>query len=467
MILPDRNASVGIMTNRRRTGSVLPALLIAAALLAGGAGHGFGQEGDDSRALQPEAAAEAEALKRAREAELEAISRSIDVSERRQSELAEEIAAIEADRSRLMSALIETAQRLRATETEIGRIEVRLDRLHANQDGIRESLRRRRAVLVEMLAALQRMGRTPPPAILSRPEDALAAIRGSILAGAVLPEIRVEAEALAADLGELTALAARIGRERESLRARYAELGEERTRVDLLIESKKGQRSETEAALAAEEQRAAELAAKAGNLSELIGSLESELETAANAANAAEEAGRAAEPGSAAESEEAARSRLADTSRIAPAVRFAAAKGLLPLPVSGEVSMAYGENDGLGGRAQGLSILARPGAPVVSPTDGWVVYAGPFRSYGQVLIVNAGDGYHIVLAGMGTVHAALGQFVLAGEPIAMMSASQLASLGDAEHASAQPTLYVEFRKDGNAIDPSPWWDRHEEEEARG
>lgn len=464
MIPPERRDTFTDMPNHPR--AVAPAIfgfLLASALLTGTAGQAANQNAADPTRLEADGAAEAGALKRAREAELEAIRRSINLSERRQAELAEEIGAIEADRSRLMAALIETAQRLRATETEIGRIELRLDRLQANQDGIRESLRSRRAVLVEMLAALQRMGRTPPPAILSRPEDALAAIRGSILAGAVLPEIRVEAEALAADLAELTTLAARIERERDGLRSRYAELGEEQTRVNLLIESKRNQRGETESALAAEQKRAEELAAKASNLADLIGSLESELESAASTAEqaSAAEADPAAQPG------ESARERLADTSRIAPALPFDAAKGLLPLPVSGDVLLGYGDNDGLGGLSQGVSIAARPGAPVVSPSDGWVVYAGPFRSYGEVLIVNAGDGYHIVLAGMGTVHAALGQFVLAGEPVAMMNASQLVSLGDAGHSSAPPTLYVEFRKDGNAIDPSPWWDRHDEEGVRG
>lgn len=466
MIPSEMRAKVAAMPTQGSTLRIV-SMLTAAALLLGGAALAQAPDGAAMAASETQAAtgqADAEALKRAREAELEAIRRSINLSERRQADLAEEIAGIEADRSRLMTALIETAQRLRATEAEIGTIETRLDHLYANQDGIRESLKKRRAVLVEILAALQRMGRTPPPALLSRPEDALAAIRGSILAGAVLPEIRVEAEALAADLEELGALAARIETERRALSARYEALGEERTRVNLLIESKRGQRSETETALAAERRRAAELAAKALDLTELIGSLESELESAAAAA---EEAARAAEAGPVAGTEEDARSRLADASRIAPAMAFAEAKGLLPLPVSGQMLTRFGEDDDLGVRSQGLSIAARPGEPVVSPADGWVVYAGPFRSYGEVLIVNAGDGYHIVLAGMGIVHAALGQFVLAGEPVAAMATAQLASLDDTEHTSAQPALYVEFRKDGNAIDPSPWWDWHDEEEVRG
>ena len=94
---------------------------------------------------------------------------------------------------------------------------------------------------------------------------------------------------------------------------------------------------------------------------------------------------------------------------------------------------------------------------MLAPADGWVVYAGPFRSYGQVLILNAGDGYHIVLAGMERIDAALGQFVLSGEPVAVMGATRLASIGDIDHTSAQPILYVEFRKDGNSINSTPWW----------
>ena len=138
-------------------------------------------------------------------------------------------------------------------------------------------------------------------------------------------------------------------------------------------------------------------------------------------------------------------------------MHFADAKGLLTLPVAGQKLLGFGEPDGLGGESQGLTLATRPGAPVLAPADGWVVYAGPFRSYGQVLILNAGDGYHIVLAGMERIDAALGQFVLGGEPVGVMGATRLASIGDIDHTSAQPILYVEFRKDGNSINSAPWW----------
>ena len=98
-----------------------------------------------------------------------------------------------------------------------------------------------------------------------------------------------------------------------------------------------------------------------------------------------------------------------------------------------------------------------PGGLVSSPTDGWVVYAGPFRSYGQLLIINAGDGYHVLLAGMGRTDVQLGQFVLAGEPVAVMAEQKVASIGAVDVGAAQPVLYIEFRKDGTSIDPAPWW----------
>jgi septal ring factor EnvC (AmiA/AmiB activator) len=147
-------------------------------------------------------------------------------------------------------------------------------------------------------------------------------------------------------------------------------------------------------------------------------------------------------------------------------VAFAEAKGMLPLPVNGVRIRRFGSADGLGGVEKGLSIATRPGAQVTAPCDGWVVYAGPFRSYGQLLILNAGGGYHVLLAGMERISVDLGQFVLTGEPVAMMgSGGQAAAV--VAIGSSQPVLYVEFRKDGSPVDPSPWWATTNSEKVRG
>jgi len=116
----------------------------------------------------------------------------------------------------------------------------------------------------------------------------------------------------------------------------------------------------------------------------------------------------------------------------------------------------------MGGSEKGVSIATRAGAQVTAPSDGWVVYAAPYRSYGQLLILNVGGGYHVVLAGMERITVDLGQFVLAGEPVAVMgNGTQVASSSAAGSSSvtgaSQPVLYIEFRKDGTPVDSGPWW----------
>ena len=157
---------------------------------------------------------------------------------------------------------------------------------------------------------------------------------------------------------------------------------------------------------------------------------------------------------------------LSDPGRLAPAVAFERTRGQLHLPVNGSPIRGFGSPDGAGGTQKGLSLASHTGAEITAPCDGWVVYAGPFRSYGQLLILNAGGGYHVLLAGMERISVDLGQFVLTGEPVAVMGGPAQVSAA-VTTGSKQPVLYVEFRKDGTPIDPSPWWATNEGEKVRG
>jgi septal ring factor EnvC (AmiA/AmiB activator) len=127
----------------------------------------------------------------------------------------------------------------------------------------------------------------------------------------------------------------------------------------------------------------------------------------------------------------------------------------------------FGAADGFGGTEKGLSIATRSGAIVAAPADARVVFSGPYRSYGQLLILSAGGGYHLVMAGMDRMNVAVGQFVLAGEPIGTMGEGSSKTASAIAIGVAQPVLYVEFRKDGAAIDPGPWWAKSDMEKARG
>jgi murein hydrolase activator len=144
---------------------------------------------------------------------------------------------------------------------------------------------------------------------------------------------------------------------------------------------------------------------------------------------------------------------VSNAGRMKPAIPFHQAKGQLPLPAAGRRVLGFGEKNQFGRQSRGIVIETRHAAAVVSPSDAWVVYAGEFRSYGQVLILNAGGGYHILLANLARVDVEVGRFVLAGEPVGAMSSNT-----GAKTQEAAPVLYVEFRnKEGQSIDPTPWW----------
>ena len=396
-----------------------------------------------------------------REQELEATRAQQKSAAELQQKLKADIAAIGQDRSKLNQQLIDIAAQVRAVETRIGDAEARLSPLDSREQQIRDSLGSRRSEIVEVLAALQRAGRRTPPALLVRPEDALQSLRTAMLLGAVVPELRARAEKLAGDLGELVSLRKTIATERDRLAVDRDKLRDDQTRLAALIDERQRKQSSIEKDMEAEGARAIALSRQVDSLQGLIAKMEQDLKSAAEAAATASLQGAPAtlngKPNLGA---------LKDPARLSPAIAFASAKGLFALPVNGVKIREFGGSDGAGGVEKGISLATRAGAQVTTPCDGWVVYAGPFRSYGQLLILNAGGGYHVLIAGMERISVNIGQFVLTGEPVATMGTiSQVASILAAN--ASQPVLYVEFRKDGTPIDPGPWWAANEGEKVRG
>ena len=397
-----------------------------------------------------------------REQELEVTRAQQKSAAEAQARLQADIAAIGQDRSKLNAQLIDIAAQVRSIETRIGDAEARLRPLDAREQQIRGSLDSRRSEIVEVLAALQRAGRRAPPALLVRPEDALQSLRTAMLLGSVVPELRSRAEKLTGDLTELVTLRKTIASERDRLAVDRDNLTNDQTRLAALIDERQRKQSTIEKDLETEGARAIALSRQVDSLQGLIAKMEQDSKSAAKAAATASLQGSPAtvngQPNLGA---------LKDPARTSPAIAFASAKGLFAMPVNGAKIRDFGGSDGAGGVEKGISLATRTGAQVTTPCDGWVVYAGPFRSYGQLLILNAGGGYHVLIAGMERISVNIGQFVLTGEPVATMgtTTSQVASIL-ATNAS-QPVLYVEFRKDGTPIDPGPWWAANEGEKVRG
>lgn len=397
--------------------------------------------------ITPSAAAQPDE-RAAREQQLEKLRADQQRAKDNEAKFAAEIAAIGQDRQRLTKALIEAAARLREVEERIAASESRLKALDENESSARASLERRKAATAGLLAALQRMGHRPPPVLLVQPETALDAVRAAIMLGAVLPEMRAEVETLAADLGDLVRVRRDIAAERETLSSERARLSAERARVTALMEERQKRQAEVEKALEAERRRTAALVRQAQDLKDLLARL------TADGADARHGGGAALRP------------PAGETPRLGPAIAFADAKGTLRLPVHGVTLRQFGSRDASGDVQKGISVATRASAQVTAPCDAWVVYAGPFRSYGQLLILNAGGGYHVLIAGMERISVDLGQFVLTGEPVAMMGGGPRTAAAIATD-SRQPILYIEFRKDGTPVDPGPWWTKTDSEKVRG
>jgi murein hydrolase activator len=402
--------------------------------------------------------------------ELQGIEDTIEASESQRRQIEAEIETLRGDRARLAAALIATTRQVNDTERKVSEAEARLDNLNGREDAIRRSLDSRRTVIAKVLASLQRMGRTPPPALLVSPEDMLQGIRASILLGAVVPQMRAETEALAADLSDLVELRQSIATEKTRLANEGAELGLQRQKLAALVDARQAALGIAEHSLAAERERAADLASQATSLKQLIARMGNELSGAKRAAEEAREADEASKTAEAETSEGKQKPYLSpfkDPGRLAPAMAFADTKGLLPMPVAGTIVRSYGSPDGYGGTEKGLLVATLPRAVVAAPYDGWVAFSGPYRSYGQLLIINAGAGYYMVLAGMDRINVEAGQFVLAGEPVANMGDGSVKTAAAIAIGAVQPILYVEFRKDGAAIDPGPWWAKPDMQKVRG
>jgi septal ring factor EnvC (AmiA/AmiB activator) len=429
-----------------------PAILAVALTLASGAAFAQSDNARDATGSE---------LLRQRDQELETIRAEQKRALENEKKLRAESETLSEDRRKFNQALIDGAAKVKDIEKRLTTNEARIKPLQDQERALRGSLEERRAVIAEVLAALQRIGRRPPPAVMVNPEDALQSVRTAILLGAVLPEMREKARVLSRDLTELVRIRDEIATEKTRLTTDLGKLADERQRLGIFIEERKKKQTETDKALESERQTAVALSRQVDSLKDLITRLEQGISAAAKAARNAARLAEEPKPG-----ERPDLAAFKDPGRLEPAVAFASLRGHLQMPSNGVKTRDFGAADGLGGTEKGISVTTRPGAQVTAPCDGWVVYAGPFRSYGQLLILNAGGGYHVLLAGMDRISAELGQFVLTGEPVGVMgSSAQMAAT--VPIASSQSVLYIEFRKDGTPVDPGPWWATSESEKVRG
>ena len=373
--------------------------------------------------------------------QLDTLKQQIESGKANEARLAGEIAAAVQAQDAIAAKLGTIAQSIQTQEAVVAQNEKEMAKLRKDRAEILAALGEKEDVLSELLAGLQRLEQNPPPALVVEPGDILAALRGAMLLGTIAPELQDEASALAAKLDQLKELEATITARKDDVAREIARLNDERSALKDLVLQKKALVSQGTADLEAERKRTAELAEKAKSLKQLLSSLDAQRQQ--------QEADKAEEQ----------RQRDAQEALLRqPKVPFPEARGKLPFPAQGAIVRRFGEPDGLGRSTQGVMIATRANAQVTTPADGKVEFAGPFRSYGQVVILNPGGGYRVLLAGMDKVTAGVGEFLRAGEPVGEMGSgpASVTLFGDVV-PDGRPVLYIEFRDGTQAIDSGPWW----------
>lgn len=444
---------------------------------------------------------------------LKELESALQKGQAEQAQIRQRAAALAKESAELRSSMVSAAQAVQEHEESLSELELQLNDLATLESEKAKALDLRRQQMNGVLTALQRLAFRPSEALIAQPTSPADTVRSAILLRDVLPKIQESARSLKAELDSLTTLRDDIARQKQKISATTVNLDGEHRRLATLYQRKEQLSQEAEDASRDSEKRLQAMAAEAEDLRDLMARLEQERirrEKEAAERAAAEKAAREAEIAAAkaareaeiaaakaaheaeiaaakaakekhdaeilaarqakrleeqaqraakaaqAKADQAAREATAAAAKAPlpqpagqPLRPFSQAQGEMPFPARGSVTVKFGQTTELGSPSRGITIATRANAQVVAPYEGQVVFSGPFRGYGLLLIIEHGEGYHTLLAGMARIDATVGQHLLPGEPVGVMGQSE-----------SKPLLYVELRRNGQPVNPLPWLTAH-------
>jgi septal ring factor EnvC (AmiA/AmiB activator) len=326
----------------------------------------------------------------------------------------------------LRQKLIDTAARVESLERETVTLDGEITQLEQQNDALTKGFERDRISVTKLLAILERLQHDMPPALAVRPDDALAAARGSMLVGASLPPLYAQAAKLAARIDGLRTTRLALVKRRADAAAVATQLTNARGDLETLTTQKEAEAQEAGGEYDTLKTRLAVIAAQAADFQALVDRVAAVRRTG---------------PGE----NGIVIVTAANSGSLGPLNKAS----LLP-PVVGTILPGRGgtaENAKENSKNPGLVYATTRGAQVIAPSDSRVLFAGPYHKSGQVLILEITTGYDLVLAGLGRVTVRPNDELLAGEPVGNMPA---------EGPSPIERLYFELRENGHGLDPRPW-----------
>jgi len=377
--------------------------------------------------------------------ELEKLENEIKATRGREAELNQKSRALAKELDALRGRLIAGARASHEGEARLTRLETDLRETKATVRAREQALLQRRRQLTATLSVLERLSRNPPRALMLSNGKPIEVVRRTMLLRATLPTIQHRANDLREEIVELNDTRTALAHQLTELRDAGRDHKLLKRQLEKLIARKDTLLKQTEAEKRRNTRRMKKLAREARNLKELFQRLKEDRPPPPRTAPMARRGRDAGTPRQQRETgpQQTARLTLPKPALLRPFPR----RGPITFPARGQITRRYGENTGYGNTSRGITIATRPAARIIAPHDGRVVFAGPFRGYGQILIIEHDGGYHTLLAGLAQVDGTVGQWLLAGEPVGVMARSK----------DGTPQLYVELRRRGQPVNPQPWF----------
>ena len=351
--------------------------------------------------------------------ELKSIEQKIKDEKAEKKELEKKQKALTDELKHTKEKMVDAAQEVQKHEVQLTELEENLKDLKSQEKDLSSHLEKNKDKMVHVIAALQRLSVFPTEALLAQPKTPLEMIRSSMLLNATLPILQKSAEDLEQNLTDLKHVREETEEKLDQIAAVTEKMEAEHQKIAMLYQSQEKEQNQLK---------------------------KEYLQTAENLKKFAKEAKSIRELIAKASAEKKARDAKMKTTDIAFGEgSFKDAKGHIALPAQGKIVQKFGTKNEAGLDSKGISIATRSDAQVVAPYDGTVLFAGPFKGYGQVLIIEHGKGYHSFLAGLDQLKTQIGNPLLAGEPIGLMPKGK------------ESKLYLEFRYQSQPFNPLNGW----------
>lgn len=383
---------------------------------------------------------------------LQKVQEDIALANKRRTELDQQAKNLEGSIAALTDQMVSLASTIQKNERQLSELEPQLVELERRHKAEMAYLAVQQKDVAHLLAALQQLTRKPPGLLLLQPHSAIETARAAGILTAVLPALERRATELKKGIQNIERVQKQLLSSRTHYTATLALLTSDRQKLDQLRQQREADRSKLLSEVEGETEKLNVMAREAKDIQDLLARLDTKTQQQNQLAKLS--GPRIRPPDLSLAPKPEANGKLSSQiatrpSNISPDVPLQppqVLKGTMRLPVQGTIIQSFGVSTEGGSLSKGILIRTRANAQVIAPSGGRIVFAGPFRGYGQLLIIAHGGGYHSLLAGMTRIDERVGEAVQAGEPVGIISSED----------GQEPQLYLELRQKGQAINPLPW-----------